>query len=531
MRKLALALSCLVLVALVATSGGCLPGLPLPVPAPPGGILNLYNIDPITLDPALALDATSGEYIGQIFSGLVRLGDDLTPQPDIAERWEICSDDLTYTFFLKQDVTFHDGRKVTAWDFKYSWERAADPRTGSQTVATYLGDILGVKDKLSGRSQEISGLKVLGDNVLEVTIDAPKSYFLYKLTYPTAFVVDQADVARGGQWWSQPNGTGPFKISQWRKQQQLVLVRNDGYYGEKAIVGSVVFKILSGVPLDLYETGEIDVAGVSSESIYKVTDPAGDFLRELEIAPELSFSFIGFNHSQPPFDDTDVRRAFALAVDREKLVSLVFRGTVATARGILPPSMPGYNQGFKGESFDVARANAYLADSKYGSAANLPPITLTTSGWGGLIPSYLEALVVQWRENLGVEVTIRQLEPETYFYRLRQEKDQMFDLGWIADYPHPQDFLGVLFGTGSESNYGDYTNPAVDALLAQAAVEPDNTRMLALYQQAEKTLVDDFACLPLWTGKNYLLVKPYVKGYTPNPLGFVRLEKVSVEAH
>ncbi|MFH0942199.1 MAG: peptide ABC transporter substrate-binding protein [Chloroflexota bacterium] len=529
MRKIVLASLGLLLVASLVLGGGCQPTVSLPVTS--GGVLNLYDIDPFTLDPALAADATSSEYILQIFSGLVRLGGDLAPEPDIARRWEVSNGGRTYTFQMREDVAFHDGRRVMAKDFKYSWERAAAPATGSQTAATYLGDIVGVREMLRGQSREINGVKVLGDYTLEVTIDAPKSYFLSKLTYPTAFVVDKANVALGGEWWRKPNGTGPFKLSEWQKSERLVLARYAAYYGEKAKLDSVVFKFLSGVPLEMYETGEIDVAGVSVASIDKVTDQAGPFFRELEVIPELSFAFIGFNHTRPPFDDANVRRAFAQAVDKEKLVSLAFRGTVAAARGILPPGMPGYNQGLKGRGFDVARAKSYLAASKYGSAAGLPPVTLTTSGWGGLIPGYLDALVVQWRENLGVEVTVRQLEPETFFYRLRQEKDEMFDMGWIADYPHPQDFLEILFGTGSESNFGDYSNPGVDALLARAAVEPDTARMLALYQQAEEMLVEDAACLPLWYGKNYLLVKPYVKGYQPNPLGFVRLEKVSVIEH
>lgn len=529
MKKMVLTLLSLLLAASFGLSG-CLPSV-LPAAGASGPALNLYNIDPATLDPALAADATSGEYILQIFSGLVRLGDNLTPEPDIAARWEVSNVGRTYTFYLKQNVTFHDGRKVIAGDFKYSWERAADPKTGSQTASIYLGDIVGVKDKLAGKADEISGVKVVDDYTLEVTIDAPKTYFLDKLAFPTAFVVDRANIAPGGQWWRKPNGTGAFKLSQWLEGQQLVLIRNDSYYGEKAKLGSVVFKILSGVPLDLYELGQIDVAGVSAAEIYKATDPAGAFLSQLEIVPELSFSFIGFNTTKPPFDDLNVRRAFTTAIDKERLVSLVFRGTVTSAQGILPPGMPGYNPTLKGEVFDANRAKDYLEASKYGSADKLPPVVLTTSGWGGLVSGYLDALAVQWRENLGVEVTVRQLEPDFYFYNLRAEKDQMFDMGWIADYPHPQDFLDVLFGTGSESNFGDYSNPAVDALLAQAAVEPDNAKMIALYRQAEKLLVDDDACLPLWTGKDYLLVKPYVKGYTPNLLGFVRLEKVEVLAH
>ncbi|MFQ6122016.1 MAG: ABC transporter substrate-binding protein, partial [Dehalococcoidales bacterium] len=154
--------------------------------APPAeGELNLYGIDPITLDPAVSGEMTSHEYIAQIFGGLVRLDDNLEPAPDIAERWEVSDDGRTYTFYLRKDVKFHNGRQVKAWDFKYSLERACDPDTGSRTAETYLGDIVGVKEVLEGKTREISGVRVIDDYTLQITIDAPKSYFLSKLTYPT----------------------------------------------------------------------------------------------------------------------------------------------------------------------------------------------------------------------------------------------------------------------------------------------------------------------------------------------------------
>jgi oligopeptide transport system substrate-binding protein len=133
---------------------------------------------------------------------------------------------------------------------------------------------------------------------------------------------------------------------------------------------------------------------------------------------------------------------------------------------------------------------------------------------------------VQWRENLGVDVKVRQLESDQFFYSLMQEKDNLFDMGWIADYPHQQDFLEVLFHTGSDINYGEYSNPAVDALLDKAGVEADKAKSISLYQQAEQMLIDDTACVPLYFGKNYVLVKPYVKNYTESPLGFAMLNQV-----
>ncbi|MEE8599302.1 MAG: ABC transporter substrate-binding protein, partial [Dehalococcoidales bacterium] len=247
--------------------------------------LNLYGIDPLTLDPAVAGEMTSHQYITQLFSGLVCLDDNLEPVPDIAQSWQVSDNGKTYTFYLRGDVSFHDGRGVKAEDFKYSWQRACDPTTGSLTAATYLGDIIGVKEVIAGEAEEISGVRVIDDYTLEVTIDAPKSYFLSKLAYSTAFVVDRANVESGGEWWRNPNGTGPFKLSQWEVESLLVLEKSELYYGELAGVNFVTFHLWAGVPMYLYETSEIDVTDVYIHYIDRVSDEAGPFYRELAIVP------------------------------------------------------------------------------------------------------------------------------------------------------------------------------------------------------------------------------------------------------
>jgi len=494
-----------------------------------GSILNLYGIDPLILDPAISGEMTSHEYVMQLFSGLVRLDDNLEPAPDIAEKWEVSDDGRTYTFYLRKDVRFHSGRNVKAEDFAYSWQRACDPATGSMTAAAYLGDIVGVHEVLAGETNEISGVKVIDDYTLQVTIDKPKSYFLSKLTYPTAFVVDKANVESGREWWRSPNGTGPFKLKQWQKENSLVLEKNELYYDQLAEVDSVVFNLWGGVPMNMYETGEIDVTSIYLDYIDKVRDEAGPFYQELVVAPELSFYYIGFNTTKPPFDDVNIRRAFSQAVDKDKLVSLVSRDMVQCADGILPPGMPGFNQDLSGLNYDVETAKQLIKESKYGDVSNLPPLTITTQGWGGLISQGLEAIIHQWRQNLGVEVKVRQLEPLRFLYHLKEEKDEMFYMGWIADYPHPQDFLDVLFHTGTDNNYGEYSNPEVDALLDRANTELDKNLSLALYQQAEQKLVTDAVCIPLWFGQNYILIKPHIRGYNLNPLGFAMLNQVYID--
>ncbi|HEY4711274.1 MAG TPA: peptide ABC transporter substrate-binding protein, partial [Dehalococcoidia bacterium] len=357
----------------------------------------------------------------------------------------------------------------------------------------------------------------------------PKAYFLNKLAYPTAFVVDRANVESGQSWWREPNGTGPFKLKEWRPGQSLILERSQVYYGEPVKLEQVVFRLVAFPPMALYEIGEIDVAPVSISYIDQVTDETNPLHQQLAVTPELSLYYIGFNTAQPPFDDVNVRRAFCLAVDKERIAKVILRDMISEADGILPPGMPGYNEALEGLDYDVKEARELIAASKYGDVSNLPPITLTVEGYGNNIPAYLGAIIQEWQQNLGVEISVRQMETENFLYNLKEEKDEMFIMGWIADYPDPHNFLDILFYTGSEVNIFEYNNPTLDTLLDQAAIEQDEAERLAMYQQAEQLVVDDAPCLPLFHGTNYILVKSYVKGYELSPLGIPDLSKVYID--
>ncbi|HTY81614.1 MAG TPA: peptide ABC transporter substrate-binding protein, partial [Dehalococcoidales bacterium] len=416
-----------------------------------------------------------------------------------------------------------------ASDFKYSWERALSPATQSLTAGTYLNDIVGAADILSGKASQLSGVKAIDDYTLQVTIDSPKAYFLYKMAYPTAFVVDKANVAAGSNWWQKPNGTGPFKLQQYTPDQLLVLQRNDSYYGQRAALSQVKFQLLNGNPLDLYELGNIDVADVNAAYIGLVTDPTNPISAELHIFPELSLYYLGFNCSAPPFDDANIRQAFTMAVDKSRVIALATNNVSLPAYGILPPGIPGYNAGLQGLQFDVAKAKQLIAASKYGDVSKLPPIVWTTLGYGNDISGITGGVIDEWQRNLGVQVTVRQLEPNIFLYNLSQEKNNLYDTGWIADYPDPQDFLDLLFHTGAQNNEGGYSNPQLDVLLNKAALEQNAATRLSEYQSAEQMIVQDAAVLPLFYGRNYQLVKPYVKGYFKSPLGYPLLNLVSIQ--
>ncbi len=487
---------------------------------------NLSGSSPSTLDPALCADALSAGYIVEIFSGLLTLDSDLNVVEDIAESYEISTDGVTYTFHLREGVMFHDGGEVTASDFKYSIERAASPATGSPVAEAYLGDIVGVKEKLGGKADEVSGVSVVDEETLEITIDAPKAYFLAKLTYPTAFVVDEENIASGDDWWRHPNGTGPFKLEEWQAGRRIVLERNEDFYGGEVKLDRAIF-YLSGNSMTMYENDEIHITQVGTTNIERVLDPMNPLNQELVVVPELFVSYIGFNNAVPPFDDEKVRQAFCHAVDKEKIIQVLLKDAVATADGILPPGMPGYNEKLEGLSYDVARAQQLIAESSYHD--DLPPIVLSVSGSCPGVSAVDSAIAWMWQENLGVEVAIEVVELETFLDDMREGRFQVFEIGWIADYPDPENFLDLLFFSESQENYTGYSNHEVDELLENARVESEIGARLAIYQDVEQIIVDDAPWLPLWFGQSYYLVKPEVKGFYPAPMVMPVLRGVWIE--
>jgi len=525
-------LAALLLAVVVLGSGCLLPAVESQSGIPTSNTLTIFGSSPLTLDPAISQDADSHSYIVQIFSGLVTLDQNMEVIPDVAQSWtvETTARGTAYTFHLRPGVKFHDGRAVTAADFKYSLERACQPETGSPTAPTYLNDIVGVREVLDGQTQTISGVEALDAATLRITIDQPKAYFLAKMTYPVAFVVDKTNVESEDDWWRQPNGTGPFSLARWTPDDLLLLERNDLYYGDAASVSYVAF-VLAGAPMQMYENGDVDVVGVSIWDLERAMDEDNPLNDELLMFPELSLTYFGFNTQAAPFDDPRVRQAFCLAVDKDRVVSQVLKDSVGAASGILPPGMPGFNAALDPLDYDLAQARALLAECGYGPDRSLPPITFNVPGSGGYVPTSMTAVLYQWSQDLsdfGVDIDIRQIDSDAYFYRLDEEKDDVFFYGWVADYADPQDFLEILFGSDSANNVGHYSSSAADALLAQAAVEPDAEQRLALYRQVEQIMVNEAVCLPLWFGQNYILVNPRVAGYALSPLGVPLLTKVSV---
>ena len=490
-----------------------------------GGTLRLSGSSPSTLDPAVAQDVSSWEYLLQIYSGLVRLDKQLKVVPDIAQSWTVSPDGRTYTFALRSDARFQNGQPITASDIKYSLDRALDPATHSPVAAVYLGDIVGARARMRGAARDVSGIAVVNSHTLRITIDKPESDFLSKLTYPTAFVVNRQNVESGPHWFQHPIGSGPFELKTWVPHDQLVLVRNPNYYGKTPTLGEIDYYLGPDPPISLYRQGKLDVATVGIGDVARVSDPQGPYHNQLVTTPLFSLWYLGFNVHQKPFDDPKVRLAFAYATDKRKLINGLFQGSRTAANGILPPGMLGYDQAFAGIPYDPARARTLLAESSYKSAANLPPIVLTV---GESVGQMAEGFAQMYHQNLGVNISVVQMQ-NGFFTALQQHQLQMFFLGWQADYPDPQDFLGVLFEGTSQANDTGYNNAEVNQILSQARTETDPQKRTALYRRAQAIVVQDAPVIPLYFDTEYDLVKPSVTGLTITPIGIVSFAGVRVQ--
>lgn len=498
---------------------------------PTDQILRTYLYPFETLDPIMTQGALEAEYVVQIFSGLTGLNDKVEVVPDLAEKWQVSADGLTYTFTLRKGMRFHDGREVRAADVKYSLERAVNPANKSPVAATYLGDIAGVTERLQGNAADVAGVRVRDDQTIEITLVEPRVYFPAKLTYPVAYIVDRTNVEAGGaQWWSKPNGTGPFRVREAKPDESLILVRHDAYYGAKATLSEVSFVPLP--PVAAYEEGHLDVALVELAEIERVTDKSNPLSRELRVRTDMDLQYLGFNVMAKPFDDVKVRHAFSHALDREKIANVTLKKTVVKAEGILPPGMPGRSDKVKGLDFDVSRARQLIAESSYRDVRNFPEIVLSLAGNRTGAPPEINAIVAMYKQNLGLDMRVRQFDRNSFMDAMARRRDQfqLFFYGWLADYADPQNFLDVLFHSRSNENGAQYASPEVDRLLERARGERDTNTRYRFYQEAESLILRDAPWVPLWHSKRYVLVKPYVHGYGASPVAYPWLRSISLTA-
>jgi len=535
------ALRFLTLFAATVMVSGCTAGVPSAPATPqkePEQVLRDASIDePPFLDPALATDGTSLQPIRQIFVGLVRFDKDLKVIPWAADSWDVSPDGRTYTFHIHKGIKWHDGQgEVTAQDFKYSIERTIKKRESTVSML-YLGDIVGAQKLLDGEVESLESVKVVDPNTLAITIDAPKAYFLGKLVYPTSYAVKKDAVEKGGDSWSsKPEtviGAGPFKLTEWTHDQRLVLTRFDDYWEGKAPLTRIEMPIVKdeNTRMSLYEKGDLDLVDVPSGQLDRVKGDAS-LSKQLISYARLSIYYLAMNQAKPPFDKKEVREAFNHAVNKQQLTDVALKGLLTPADGIVPPGMPGHNDHLKPLGFDANQAKELLGKAGYPDGRGFPPVTLVTRQGAGTYKKIAETLTGVYKQSLGLDLTVEEMEWGAFLAQVqRGNAPPAYVLAWGADYPDPQNFLDILFHTGSKNNRTNYHNEAVDQVLDQAATESDFNKRMSLYNQAEQMIVDDTPWVPLAYGQSWVLQRDYVQGAERTPMGLLYYYSIKLTPH
>lgn len=493
------------------------------------------NEDPTSLDPPAAYGNTAIQICQNLFDGLTALTNDMKVVPAIAKSWDISADGLVYTFHLRTDVRFHNGKTLTAADVKYSWERSLWPDTGSYS-SFMMGIIKGQKSVTKGETKELEGVKVIDDKTLEVTLNNPAGYFLVLTTRWQYWIVDKDTIEKHGKNWTKPgnlNGTGAYKLKEWVEGDHITLVANPDYFGQKAKVETVEMPIIPDVATSMlrYEAGELDaVHDLTPAEVRRYSiDPKHK--EELNVKPILRVTWLGFHWEKEPFaGNKALREAFAYAIDRKKLVDIVFQGIGLPAYSFLPPGMPCHSPDLKPYSFDPKKAKEKLAEAGYPGGKGLEkfPMVLSVGEQRDRVATF-EFVQAQLRENLGIKTKLQIIPSKTYYGRLVAHEFQLFRSGMGADYPDAQEFMEYLAMCGYSTNYGVYCNKELDELVKVANKEVNMEKRCANYSRAEEIFLNDVAIVPLYFNAQTFVVKPYVKGFTYTPIYCVPFNQVSIE--
>ena len=490
--------------------------------------------EPPTIDPYFATDFSSGDLTFLMYTTLVGLDSKGHIVPEGARSWDVSPDGLLYTFHLRDNVQFHGGRKVTAADWKWSFERMGDPKVKTEVGDVVLAGVEGYDAEQKG-APGLAGMKVIDPLTLQFVLN-PKARggFLNRLAYYAAVVLDRDVVEKGGKGWyeSRDAGSGPFTFKEWAHNDHVTLVSDPHYFLGAPKVARIEMPIVTEATTRLseYQAGQLDLVAVPLADFPRIkSDPV--LGKELLVFPRAQIIWLGPNpRVYEAFKDKKVRQAFAMAIDKEKIARTVFAGFYQPAAGIVPPGIPGYYTGYKGLPYDPAQAKKLLAEA--GLAGKLPPLTIAINPIAQDYQMATEAAAAMLKDNLGVDVRLQKTEFANFQQGMnRRTVFPAFMTGWAADYLDYSDYLDLLLLSSSPLDRVSYNNPEFDRLVGQANAAPNEDARTVLYHKAEALAVEDAAMVPMLFTQFALLKKPYVQGLqtTPALSGWLRFNTVSIQ--
>jgi oligopeptide transport system substrate-binding protein len=509
--------------------------------------------DIATFDPALVQDFFSNAAIQMVFTGLVKLNNDNKVETQLASSYDVAADKMTYTFHLKPDLKFSDGTPLTSQDVIYSMNRALAPKTQSLTAPYYMRYIKDATAFNNGKIPTLIGdsLKAPDPNTVVIIAGQPIAFFLETLTYSTNYVVEKKLIDQYGKNWTdhltEGGGSGPFKVQEYTHSKQIVFVPNDTYYGSKPQLAKVVMPFYkeTDTTYQVYNVNGIDVTAIPLSNFEQAKTS-----KEFKAVPQLWTNYYTMNYLQKPFDVTECRQAFALAINKDLIVKSVWKNSNIATNHIVPQGQYGFNPNLTGPqgattAGDQTKAKAALATclqkEGYSEVSKMPSVTLTYSSAGiQAARDEVAAMQQMWQSTLGINVKTNDIDINKLFSYEGQGSGNPLQFytgpAWIADYPDPQDWTSLQFAKGVSQNGMSFgqnngadaaAQQAVQQELAQADLMQDPNAREAAYNKAEQELVNFVAWMPMEQVTSNLLVKPCVQNYVFNAQGLFDPEQWS----
>lgn len=508
-----------------------------------------YNIgaDPRTLDPALCTDTTGSTVLSNAFVGLCELDENEKAIKGDAESWDISPDGLTYTFHLKKDLKWSNGDPLTAKDYEYEWKRLLNPETASE-YSYQLLYLKGADAYNTGKgTADAVGVKATDDNTLVVTLEAPTPYFLELTAQSYYFPVNQKVVESNKNWATDAStlvSNGPFKFTDYKIKDQIVLEKNENYYDKDSVKLDKLTMKLVGEETSAwasYKSGQFDVVDTVPKSDVQAALKDGS----AKSFPNLATYFLSLNVSDKAkevdpnaakaLSDPNVRKALNLAIDRQLIVDNVTKAGQIPAHGIVGKGIidpDGKDFTDKTTYFDpkgnVEEAKKLLAEAGYPDGQGFPQLVLLynpESGHGDT----MQAIQDMWKTNLGIDVQLQSQEWKVFLSTRVAKQYEIARDGWNADYVDPMTFLDMFQSTSAQNNCG-YNNPKFDEVIDKAKKEIDPAKRFDLLHQAEDMLMADMPVIPLYYYTKTIGIKDSVKGVRVSVMNTLYFKNAYVEA-
>lgn len=491
-----------------------------------------FASEPESIDPAKNTSVDGAIMIGHAFEGLIRWEDDgegnAVLKPGAAESWDVSDDGLEYTFHLREDAKWSDGKAVTANDFKFAWDRLVNPETGA--------DYEYMLDMVDGYEEKKLNIEAVDEKTFKVVLSSPTAFFEEICAFPATFPVRE-DMVSSDEWTFASDtylSNGPYVLENWEHNAKITFVKNPEYYkADEITCEKIVFHLMddANAMYAAYRSGELDfIQEFPQDEIAGLLDSG-----ELKVKPYVGTYFVCFNTQEKPFDDPRVRQAFSLVIDRNFIVDQVTGRGEVVAGGFVPSGVYDAD-GVEGDDFRTKGGDYYsLEDAEYQANCDKARELLKEAGFengeGFPVVEYLyntnenhraigEALQNMWQTELGVQVS---LQNQDWAVFLTERKEGNFSIarhGWIADYNDPMTFIDMWISS-SGNNDSQYQNPEYDKIVADAKSEEDPAKRMELMHQAEDLAIgEDAIVAPIYFYTNPYMIKPNVEGVFYTPLGY-----------